>query len=143
MTCVVDASVALKWFLADEPHGAEATALLRGDEAKIAPDLVIVEACNAAWTSLRLGRIEPSELADIAAILPRFFAELISTAPLAKRAAFIAVQLDHPIYDCFYLALAEARQAPLLTADTRLLQRVADSPWAANTVHLAHYRRSG
>lgn len=72
MTCVVDASVALKWFLADDAYAAEAVALLKGNAEMVAPDLIVAEACNAAWSSLRLGRIEQSELTEIAAILPVF-----------------------------------------------------------------------
>ena len=140
MTCVVDASVALKWFLADDAYAAEAVALLKGNAEMVAPDLIVAEACNAAWSSLRLGRIEQSELTEIAAILPRFFAELVSAALLVQRAVFIAVQLDHPIYDCFYLALAEARQAPFVTVDGRLLRKLVGSRWAGSAYHLAKYR---
>jgi predicted nucleic acid-binding protein len=31
------------------------------------------------------------------------------------------MELDHPVYDCFYLALAERERAPLISADKRLL----------------------
>ncbi len=33
-------------------------------------------------------------------------------------------------YDCFYLALAEQRGGVLVSADKRLLRRVADTAWA-------------
>lgn len=140
MSCVVDASVALKWFFAKEPNSAEALALTLGDPALIAPDLVVAETCNAAWKWLRLGRIEPIELDEIASALPRFFAEFVGAALLVPRAVAIATQLDHPVYDCLYVALAEARRLPLVTADARLLARLAGSAWAANAVHLADYQ---
>lgn len=140
MTFVVDASVALKWFFADEPQAAEAFAVVRDGAVLIAPNLVIAETCNAAWRSARLGLIEHVAVAEIAAILPRFFDELISAAILAPRGVAIAAQLDHPVYDCLYIALAEARQIPLVTADARLLAKLAGSPWAANALDLADYR---
>jgi predicted nucleic acid-binding protein len=140
MTCVVDASVALKWFFADEPHATEALSLVQSGEAMIAPDLLIAETCNAAWKSFRLGRIEQGELSDIAAIIPRFLMELVGATSLTQRAAIIAVQLAHPIYDCLYIALAEARQVPLITADVRLLAKLAGSSWAAGAFHLENYR---
>ena len=37
--------------------------------------------------------------------------------------------LDHPVYDCLYLALAEAEDARLVTADQRLLTRLRGSAW--------------
>ncbi len=54
---VVDASVALKWFLTDEPLAAEALAILRDGSTLMAPDILVAEVCNAAWRSARLGRI--------------------------------------------------------------------------------------
>jgi predicted nucleic acid-binding protein len=140
VTCVVDASVAVKWFFVREPLAAEAYALLCGELALIAPDIVVAEACNAAWKSLRLGRIQPDKLSELAATLPQYFAELADSAGLAPRAVAIAAQLDHPVYDCLYLSLAEARDLSLVTADARFLGRLSGTPWAARTVALADYR---
>ena len=39
--------------------------------------------------------------------------------------------LDHPAYDCLYLALAELRSAVLLTQDQRLLHKLRHVPRAA------------
>ena len=39
--------------------------------------------------------------------LPGYFAFLSPLTPLAARATALAEALDHPVYDCFYLALAE------------------------------------
>jgi len=136
---VVDASVALKWFLPDEPLGAEALAILTGGSVLIAPDILIAEVCNGAWRSARLGRIGQDQVKEIAAILPRFFDGLIGTATIAPLAVAIAGELDHPVYDCLYVALAEARQARLVTADTRLLEKLRQSRWAAISLPLAEY----
>ena len=40
------------------------------------------------------------------------------------RALAIAAASDHPIYDCIYLAVAEDRQLPLVTADGRFIRAV-------------------
>jgi predicted nucleic acid-binding protein len=40
---------------------------------------------------------------------------------LHARALKIAIALKHPIYDCFYLALAERERAPLISADKKLI----------------------
>jgi predicted nucleic acid-binding protein len=134
---VVDASVAFKWFLADEPFGAEALAVLRKDVALIAPEIVVAEVCNAAWRSARLGRISESQADEIARFLPRLFDELIGTAAFAPRAVAVAFELGHPVYDCFYLVIADARQTNLVTADTRLLARLAGTRWSAMALHLS------
>ena len=46
---------------------------------------------------------------------------------LRDRALAIAIELRHPAYDCFYLALAERSTAPLVTADERLIFCCADT----------------
>ncbi len=139
MILVVDASVALKWFLADEPDAAKALAIVQDGAALIAPDILIAEVCNAAWRSARLGRIGRDQVQEIAAILPRFFDLLVGAAALALRAVILAEALDHPVYDCLYLALAETRQAKLITADTRLLGKLRQTPCKAQALHLADY----
>ncbi|HEX5328331.1 MAG TPA: type II toxin-antitoxin system VapC family toxin, partial [Acetobacteraceae bacterium] len=61
------------------------------------------------------------------------FDELVPIAPLASRAVAICRMLDHPAYDCFYLALSELRNATLVTADRRLVQRVKGTEWEVQT----------
>jgi len=54
-----------------------------------------------------------------AALLP--FQLLITTEELRVRAIELAIDLNHPIYDCFYLALAERERCALVSADAKLL----------------------
>jgi predicted nucleic acid-binding protein len=140
VTLVVDASVALKWFLRSEPLAAEALAVIHDGSALTAPDILIAEVCNAAWRSARLGRIRQDQVGEIAAILPRFFDALVGAAALAPRAVAIAGELDHPVYDCLYVALAEARRSRLVTADARLLEKLRRTRWEANAFDLAAYK---
>ena len=137
---VADASVALKWFVADEPLAEEAAAIVRAGTPLIAPDLVVAEGANAAWRWARLGRISPENATRIAVQLPSFFLRLVPAAELAEEAMRLAHALDHPVYDCFYLALAERDGVPLVTADTRLIEKVARSAWRKCAVALATYR---
>jgi predicted nucleic acid-binding protein len=139
VSLVVDASVALKWFLLEEPHASQALAVVQGGATLIAPDFLIAEVCNAAWRSARLGRISQAQVDAIAANLPRFFDSLVSASSLARRAVAIAGQLDHPVYNCFYLALAEAEQAALVTADMRFLGKVRATSWERWVVDLSGY----
>jgi predicted nucleic acid-binding protein len=136
---VVDASVALKWFLLGEPHGSDAIAVLQDEASLIAPDFLIAEVCNAAWRAARLGRISHAQLDEISKTLPRFFDTLVGASSLARRAVAIAARLDHPVYDCLYLALAETEQARVVTADLRMLGKVAATAWEQCVIDLAHY----
>jgi predicted nucleic acid-binding protein len=60
---------------------------------------------------------------------------------LVERGIVIAGELDHAVYECFYLALAEARQIQLVTADARLLAKLRGTAWASHGVSLADYAR--
>jgi predicted nucleic acid-binding protein len=139
VSLVIDASVALKWFLADEPNADRALAIVGDQAALTAPDLLVAEVCNAAWRLTKLGGINPAQLDEIALALPRFFESLVSAAGLAARAVSIAGQLDHPVYDCLYLALAEAERAVVVTADKRLLGKVRETSWEGSVLDLEHY----
>ena len=54
MTVVIDASVALKWFV-EEQGTDQAAALLAGNDLLIAPDLIVAEVANAGWKAVRTG----------------------------------------------------------------------------------------
>ena len=123
MTLVVDASIAVKWVLPEE-NSDRAAALRRPEESFVAPNLIAAEIGNAIWKRVMW---QDFPLADGLSALDLAFAHfsrLMATEELAARATEIAVELKHPIYDCFYLALAERERCPLVTADKRLLTAV-------------------
>jgi predicted nucleic acid-binding protein len=127
---VVDASVAVKWFV-QEPATVDAVALLGRNDTLIAPELVVAEVVNVLWKHLMRAELERRQVAHVPAALSRTFSELWPVDWLARRALEIAAELRHPAYDCFYLALAESKDVPLVTADRRLIARLAGSPWQA------------
>ena len=132
---VIDASVAVKWFL-DEPGDREARALVEGSEALMAPELIVAEVLNAIWKRLLRGEADIRQGPRVAAALPKVLAQIRSLAPLATRTLELAAELRHPVYDCFYLALAEERSAKLVTADRRLISRLAGTRWEDRAVGL-------
>jgi predicted nucleic acid-binding protein len=119
VTLVIDASVAVQWVL-PEPQSDRAALLLNG-EAIVAPDLVYAEIGNAIWKRGVQGEISPADAIQALATAIGLFTTLVPMAELAARATEIAIAIRHPIYDCFYLALAERERAPLITVDKRLI----------------------
>ena len=136
---VVDASVVVKW-LVSERHSAEAVDLLNSGATFVAPALVFAEAANALWAMRRRGDITAEDMADAVDVLraaPLSFP--VSMPQLSAAATRLAVDLDHPAYDCFYLALAVHTQYPLVAADTRFHDKVQSHPYLSDRiVHVAH-----
>ena len=129
---VVDASVAFGWF-AESPGSEQAVRLLnQAPQAQLlAPDLVLVELLNAGWKAWRAGAITEEQFEGMAELAPGLFAELVPATPLLRKAQHWSRRLDHPVYDCLYLALAEARNGSVITKDQRLLRRLAKDSEAA------------
>jgi predicted nucleic acid-binding protein len=124
-TLVIDASIAVKWVV-EEEGTAEALALRR--KAKlIAPDLLVPECANIFWKKVQRKELTLDE-ADLAArLLQGADLELVPMRPLLDAATKLAVALDHPAYDCTYLALAIERDCRFITADGRLLRKLAQT----------------
>lgn len=128
MTVVVDASVAAKWFI-QEPETSFADAL-RAQGSVIAPDLIIAEVMNVVWKNNRLGRFSLDQARRVAGTLGSAFTELIPCTRLTQDALKIAIALDHPIYDAFYIAGAELADVELITADGTLLRKIRGTKFA-------------
>lgn len=86
---------------------------MRGEELA-APDLLVPEALNVFWKLRRAGHRVP-ERSFVLALLDEI--RIVPSRSYAPRASELAEQLDHPVDDCLYLALAEAEASVLLTAD--------------------------
>jgi predicted nucleic acid-binding protein len=135
MTVVVDASIAFKWF-AQENGTDRALVLLERGEPIVAPDLIVAEVCNAAWKSLRRGELTPAQFDAIVSAVTQPFSRLVPLEGLIRPAAALTRRLDHPIYDCLYLALADSEGVPVVTADQRLLAAVSGTSMAGRVMPL-------
>lgn len=119
MSLIVDASVAARWYL-PEDGAEEAERILLSDTPLIAPQLVIAELGNAVWKRVRKGEVSAEDAVDIVERAMSAFSALTPLPELAVSAMALSAKLNHPIYDCFYLALAVRENARLVTADKRL-----------------------
>ncbi len=133
MKWVVDASVAVKPLLR-EPASDLAVRVLADDTG--APDLLFPEAANVIWKAHRRGLIDLERAREAAILLSQLELEIIPCGPFTTRALSLAVHLDHPAYDCFYLALAMHRGVPLITADDALVRKVKRSDVSADIFSL-------
>ena len=121
---VVDASVAFLWF-ANEPDRSGATRLLETQSVLMAPDLMAVEVANAWWKKLRRHQMEMADVEQAVTNLLALGIDWTVSGELILPAARLAVELEHPVYDCLYLALAVSHAASLATVDERLRRGAA------------------
>lgn len=123
MTWVVDASVAVKWFVEERGSSAARVVLAKG-EALLAPDLILVETSNTAWKKVRRKEMTIEQGEAMVRAVPLYFERLVHSGALVARAYALATQLNHPVYDCLYLALAEIEAVDFITDDERLVKAV-------------------
>lgn len=121
-TLVIDASVAVKWVV-EEEGTAEALTLLRASKL-VAPELLVAECANILWKKAQRNELTNQEAFLAARLLERAEIELLPTRSLLESATRIAVELDHPAYDCLYLALAVANEWLFATADNRFVRKL-------------------
>jgi predicted nucleic acid-binding protein len=128
LTCVVDASVVLKWFL-PEPDSVAADILLEkflNDEVElIAPDLILLETANALWKRVVIRKeLDANEATLTYRDLLTLPISLIASETMASAALQIALNQSHSVYDAIYCALAIERRCDFVTADKTLANKL-------------------
>lgn len=125
---VLDASVAVKWFLPDAPDEADApsacellTGVQRGRLTLRQP---------AHWrleiAAVLARRMHPAQAADSVADLAVVVGITIDDSPSVMRLAIeLSAELGHHLFDTLYHALALDAGIPLVTADTRYHRKAA------------------
>jgi predicted nucleic acid-binding protein len=134
---VVDASVAMKWFI-DEEDADKAELLLRSREL-IAPAIILSEVGNGLWSKRSTSNIDRDLGRDLIGELPQLLKEIVPIEGLMRDAMQFAFDLDHPIYDCVYLALAIQRRLPLVTADKRFIGKLDGRDFAIPVIALPRF----
>ena len=119
---VVDASIAIKWVIEEEDTPA---ALKLLEAHLLAPDLLVAECANILCKKVQRKELSRNQALLAARLLEGADLELLPTRSLLGSATNLAIQLDHPAYDCLYLALAAASDCQFITADQRLLRKLA------------------
>ena len=116
MTLVIDASAAGGLLF-----NTKLDAVFEGDGEFIAPDLIILELLNARWKIVRAGGLAPS-VTSILDFLRRV--RILPSLSYATTAAELSERLNHPIYDCLYVAIARQENLKLLTQDAHLARKL-------------------
>ena len=140
MRLVVDASVAVKWLIAEQDSDA-AERLLEGQHELYAPRLIASEVGSALWRKVRMGELERSRAAVLAAAISEMAVLWAEDESMCSDAIRLALGLDRSVYDCVYLALAHRLGATLVTADERFANALAETEHGGSVVMLSDFER--
>jgi predicted nucleic acid-binding protein len=102
-----------------------------------APELLVAECANILWKKTRLGELSTEEALFAARLLQRADIELAPMRALLEPATRLAIILDHPAYDCVYVALAESLGCDLVSADRRLAAKPLPAGCSVKVLTLA------
>ena len=126
---VIDANVAAALLL-DLAYSTAAREAIGSARSITAPDVIVHEFTNVLWKLITSEKITSSFARQALVGLDVLVSDFVAGRVIAGEALRIATEIRHPVYDCFYLALALDRDAPLLTADRRFAARVAPTEFA-------------
>jgi predicted nucleic acid-binding protein len=126
---VVDASVAVKWFLPEE-FSMAARMLLAADYQLLAPDLLWAELGNVLWKKERRGDLERRTATRLLRDFSRIPIEFHAAERWTEAALDLAMHQDVTVYDGLYLALAAGNECRVVTADRRLYEACQFGPLA-------------
>lgn len=121
-TFVIDASIALKWVIEEE--GTPEALALRQRAKLMAPELLVAESANVLWKKVRRDELLKEEALLAARLLQAAEIELLPARNLLETSLRMSIEIDHPAYDCMYLALAVENKCNFVTADERFLQKL-------------------
>jgi predicted nucleic acid-binding protein len=136
---VVDASVAVKWFVA-ETDFLVADELSAGNHRLFAPRLILTEVANALGRKAMAGLMSVAEACLYLRSLPQYLDDVLAVDDLIESALKNACALRHPIYDLIYLEVARRLGAQLVTADRRFTARIVGTDVARHVTLLADWR---
>jgi predicted nucleic acid-binding protein len=130
-SAVIDASVLIKLYV-DEIGSTEADRAVKNTDPLLGPDLLLPEAANILWKYVRRGELSPAEANEILVDIMQLPIQITASQELIEPALRIAVETGRTVYDSLYVALAVQTASVLLTADERLANALAGTPYGGH-----------
>ena len=123
MDLVVDASVAVMWFV-PEPHSTTAKEILSRDGTLHAPDLFRAEVVSVLCRKIQIDELNADEGREALNAFMQLPVQFHPTADLLVPAFEIALESRQYVYDCVYLILAAQLNIRMVTADRRFYKAI-------------------
>jgi predicted nucleic acid-binding protein len=120
LNLVLDASVAVKLVVLEDGHLEAKRLVALETNTLVVPEFLMAEAGNVLWKKARRKEISADQVRSGIADFRVTFTQLVPIHDLIVPASEMSLVLDHPIYDCLYLACAQRADGVVVTADKRL-----------------------
>ncbi|MDD2836794.1 MAG: type II toxin-antitoxin system VapC family toxin, partial [Methanothrix sp.] len=111
-----------------EDNANDALELLSKNYELHAPDLLFLEVDSVLCKLIRRGILSEDEGFDIHDKILLFPIRSYPSLNYREEAFHLAIETKRSIYDCLYLALAEALDGRMVTADGKFFQALSNSP---------------
>ncbi len=128
---VVDANVAIKWYLPEE-HVDAARRLLLDEHVLAAPDFLLIEFDGVLSKYVRRNQLSLQEAEDARRLLAACPIRLEPFHILRGSGFDLAHRTGCSFYDALYLALAVRRDCEMVTADRRFFDNIAAGPFGGH-----------
>ena len=100
----------------------------------------MIEVANVLRKTVKRGLLSAEQADARLADLPGFFSRLLPTFDLVPEALELGLAADVPVYDCIYVVASRRTGASLVTADRKLISKLAGRPDAGNVIHIADWK---
>ncbi len=127
---VVDASVAVKWFV-PELYREAALRLWTPECCLQVPNLFLLEVGNFVCKRRRRGELGLAESEFVMNKIRQLSLTWHPDEPLFSKAFDLANETYRSLYDCLYLSLAIAIDGQMVTADLKFYEALQTSPYAS------------
>lgn len=136
---VVDASVAVKWFVAEQ-DARIADEIANSGHHLFAPQILVTEVASALSRKAMIGLMSTADARKCWRSLPNYLDDFVSVDDMIEPALLNACELRHPIYDLIYLETARRLDAQLITADRRFTAKLAGTDLARHLTLLSDWQ---
>lgn len=126
MKIVLDASVIIKWFVADQEEFREEALLLYQHIRDGKVEIIQPLHWQAEVLAVLLRKFDVQKMNELLILLESFEFSVINRPEIFQRAMSISSVLNHHLFDTLYLGLAFEQSALLVTDDRKFFNKAAD-----------------
>ena len=124
-------------FQRSEVHSAEARQWRSGsNDLHTLAVFFEIEIANILWKRIRRGDVTRTQADAYLVRLPLLAMTRHPDGPIVASAFDMADRTQRTVYDCLYLALAVQLGGQMVTADDKLVNSLAGTPWAGSILRL-------